>query len=162
VFEDRRKRAGGERTSIESELKIIETEGRRLTEAIKKGGKLDILVTEAKAIDRRHKDAKRRYQEALAREQGDDGPATPQDLAIDPRKALIELAVVAQIPCQYCIWADTCAAKAAGATDEETAEAIAVAATGRYWSSMLNGLEIDFDTFKAEFDTILGLESGTE
>lgn len=86
-----------------------------------------------------------------------------ENTALDAKtKALIELAVVAQIPCQYCIWADTCAAKAAGATDEETAEAIAVAATGRYWSSMLNGLEIDFDTFKAEFDTILGLESGTE
>ena len=30
-------------------------------------------------------------------------------------KTLIELAVVSQIPCEYCIWADTEAAKAAGA-----------------------------------------------
>src|SRR5688572_156434 len=54
-------------------------------------------------------------------------------------KALIELAVVSQIPCEYCIWADTEAARASGATEEEIAEAVAVAATGRFWSTMLNG-----------------------
>ena len=73
-------------------------------------------------------------------------------------KMLIELAVVSQIPCQYCIWADTEAAKAAGATDEEIAEAIAVAATGRFWSTMLNGRQSDFETFKAEFQRLLGAE----
>lgn len=73
-------------------------------------------------------------------------------------KALIELAVVAQIPCQYCIWADTLAAKQAGATDEEIRETIAVAATGLYWSTMLNGLQSDLGTFKKEFGQILGAE----
>jgi AhpD family alkylhydroperoxidase len=73
-------------------------------------------------------------------------------------KTLIELAVVSQIPCEYCIWADTEAAKAAGATDEEIAEAIAVAATGRFWSTMLNGRQTDFETFKAEFKRLLGAE----
>src|SRR5437867_10419898 len=40
--------------------------------------------------------------------------------ALPPKtKALISLAVAAQIPCQYCIWADTQTAKQLGATDEE-------------------------------------------
>jgi AhpD family alkylhydroperoxidase len=73
-------------------------------------------------------------------------------------KTLIELAVVSQIPCEYCIWADTEAAKAAGATDEEIAEAVAVAATGRFWSTMLNGRQSDLETFKAEFRRMLGAE----
>ena len=76
--------------------------------------------------------------------------------ALSPKvKALIELAVVAQIPCQYCIWADTAAAKAAGATEEEVREAVAIAATGRYWSTMLNGMQVDLATFKREVDTVL-------
>lgn len=80
--------------------------------------------------------------------------------ALDAKtKALIGLAVVAQIPCHYCIWADSRAAKAAGATDREIAEAVAVAATERYWSTMLNGLEADFDTFKAEYGRLLGIEA---
>jgi AhpD family alkylhydroperoxidase len=74
-------------------------------------------------------------------------------------KTLIELAVVSQIPCQYCIWADVEAAKALGATDEEIAEAVAVAATGRFWSTMLNGTQQNFDTFKAEFSRMLGAET---
>lgn len=73
-------------------------------------------------------------------------------------KALIEFAVVSQIPCQYCIWADTEDAKAEGATDQEIGEAIAVAATGRFWSTMLNGLQVDLATFKAEFSAMMSKE----
>jgi AhpD family alkylhydroperoxidase len=73
-------------------------------------------------------------------------------------KALIGLAVVAQIPCSYCIWADARAARAAGATDEEIAEAVAIAATERYWSTMLNGLEVDLDTFKNELGPLTAAE----
>lgn len=74
-------------------------------------------------------------------------------------KTLIELGVGAQIPCQYCIWADTVAAKALGATDEEIREAIAVAATGRYWSTVLNGSQTDFAQFQADFTKMLGGET---
>jgi AhpD family alkylhydroperoxidase len=74
-------------------------------------------------------------------------------------KTLIELAVVSQIPCEYCIWADTEFAKALGASDEEIAEAIAVAATGRFWSTMLNGRQSDFDTFKADIGRLLEAEA---
>ncbi len=86
-----------------------------------------------------------------------------KDTALSPKvKALIELAVVAQIPCQYCIWADTAAAKAEGASDEEIREAVAVAATGRYWSTMLNGMQVDLPTFKQEFGALLGVEASAE
>jgi len=65
-------------------------------------------------------------------------------------KYLISLAVAAQIPCQYCVWADTMGAKAAGATDEEIGEAVGVAAMTRFWSTNFNGLQVDLDTYKAE------------
>jgi AhpD family alkylhydroperoxidase len=65
-------------------------------------------------------------------------------------KYLISLAVAAQIPCQYCIWADTLGAKAAGATDEEIGEAVGVAAMTRFWSTNFNGLQVDLDTYQRE------------
>lgn len=83
-----------------------------------------------------------------------------EDTALSPKvKSLIGLAVVSQIPCEYCIWADALSAKAAGATDEEIAEAVAIAATERYWSTMLNGLQVDLETFKAEFGSVMGEEA---
>ncbi len=49
----------------------------------------------------------------------------------------------------------TAAAKANGATDEEIREAIAMAAIVRHWSTVLNGSQIDFATFKQETDAVL-------
>ena len=54
-------------------------------------------------------------------------------------KQLIGLGVAAQIPCAYCVYAHTKAAKAAGATDAQIKEAIATAALVRFNSTMLNG-----------------------
>jgi AhpD family alkylhydroperoxidase len=72
--------------------------------------------------------------------------------ALSPKvKSLISLAVAAQIPCQYCIWADTRDAKAAGASDEEIGEAVAMAGLTRNWSTIFNGLQVDFDQFKKDF-----------
>jgi AhpD family alkylhydroperoxidase len=65
-------------------------------------------------------------------------------------KSLISLAVAAQIPCSYCIWSDTNDARRAGATEDEIAEAVAVASLTRHWSTWLNGMQIDFDAFKAD------------
>jgi hypothetical protein len=36
------------------------------------------------------------------------------------------------------------------ATEEEIAEAVGVAAVTRHWSTYLNGLQVDFETFKSE------------
>jgi AhpD family alkylhydroperoxidase len=65
-------------------------------------------------------------------------------------KALIALAVAAQIPCDYCIWSDTITAKQLGATDAEIGEAVAMAALTRYSSTTLNGLQVDKVQFKKE------------
>lgn len=71
--------------------------------------------------------------------------------ALSPKvKALISLAVAAQIPCHYCVWADTNSAKQFGATEEEIGEAVGMAALTRHWSTMFNGLQVDFDTFRKE------------
>jgi AhpD family alkylhydroperoxidase len=65
-------------------------------------------------------------------------------------KALISLAVSAQIPCGHCIWEDTESARQAGATDEEIAEAVAIAASTRHWSTIFHGMQVDLKTFKEE------------
>ncbi|MEQ1956853.1 carboxymuconolactone decarboxylase family protein [Mesorhizobium sp. CN2-181] len=73
--------------------------------------------------------------------------------ALEPKmKALINIAVAAQIPCRYCVWLDTKLAKDMGATDAEIAEAVAQAGLTRNWSAVLNGMQIDFEAFKAEFE----------
>ncbi|SFN73971.1 alkylhydroperoxidase AhpD family core domain-containing protein [Mesorhizobium sp. NFR06] len=64
------------------------------------------------------------------------------------------LAVASQIPCQYCIYFHTLAAKANGASDEEIKEAIAMAAIVRHWSTMLNGSQVDLATFKKQTDDL--------
>src|SRR5258708_9015591 len=50
-------------------------------------------------------------------------------------KELISLAVAAQVPCQYCIYFHTAAAKLNGATDGEIREAVAMAAVTLPWST---------------------------
>jgi len=72
-------------------------------------------------------------------------------------KELLGLAVSAQIPCQYCIYFHTAAAKLNGATDDEIREAVAMAAIVRHWSTVLNGMQVDLNGFKHETDTALRL-----
>lgn len=72
-------------------------------------------------------------------------------------KELIGLAISAQIPCHYCIYFHTAAAKANGASDEEIREAVAMSAIVRHWSTVLNGMQVDFADFKHETDTVLRL-----
>ena len=51
-------------------------------------------------------------------------------------RELLQLAVAAQIPCQYCIYFHTSVAKAFGATDEDIHEAIAKGEQIRHWRSI--------------------------
>ena len=77
--------------------------------------------------------------------------AVYQDGALPGKtKQLIALGVSAQIPCDYCVLAHTQRAKAAGATDDEIKEAVAVAGTVRFWSTMLNGAAYDMQAFRQE------------
>jgi AhpD family alkylhydroperoxidase len=74
--------------------------------------------------------------------------------ALDAKtKQLIGLAVAAQIPCEYCVYFHTKAAKADGATDAQIKEAIATAAETRKWSTVLNGSAYDFQKFQREVDS---------
>ncbi len=66
------------------------------------------------------------------------------------QKELIGLGVAAQIPCEYCIVAHTEFAKAAGATQVEIGEALAMAALSRHWSTFFNGMQMDETKFKAD------------
>lgn len=76
--------------------------------------------------------------------------------AIDPKtKSLISLAVAAQIPCRYCLIADSAFARLGGATDAEIAEAITMASIVRHWSTLMNGLQLDEVAFKRDVDRIV-------
>lgn len=70
-------------------------------------------------------------------------------------KELIGLAVAAQIPCRYCIYFHTQAARLNGASDRELKEAIVMSAIVRHWSTVLNGNQIDEAAFKLEVGKIL-------
>lgn len=73
------------------------------------------------------------------------------DTALDAKtKSLISLAVSAQIPCSYCIASDTADARRAGATEAQIAEAVAIAGLTRNMSTILNGMQVDFATYRAE------------
>lgn len=77
------------------------------------------------------------------------------ETSLDPKtKELLGLAVSAQVPCQYCVYFHTAAAKSHGATDEEIQEAVAMAAIVRHWSTVLNGTQVDMATFKDETDRL--------
>jgi AhpD family alkylhydroperoxidase len=71
-------------------------------------------------------------------------------------KELVALGVAAQIPCQYCVYAHARFAMANGATEQEVREAIGMASLTRMGSTLLQGLETDFDQFKADIDRLVG------
>lgn len=70
-------------------------------------------------------------------------------------RELLQLAVAAQIPCDYCIFYHTEVAKAYGATEEEIQEAVAQGAATRHWSMILQGNQMDLDKFKSEFKSMM-------
>ena len=77
-----------------------------------------------------------------------------KDAQLDAKtRNLIALAVSAQIPCSYCVYAHLKDARAHGASESEIREAVATAATVRHWSTVLNGMAYDFEAFKKEYDS---------
>ena len=71
-------------------------------------------------------------------------------------RELIALAVSAQIPCEYCVYAHRRNALAAGASEAELREAVAAGAFVRLWSTMFQGAEINLESFKLEHDILRG------
>ena len=77
------------------------------------------------------------------------------DGALDPKTMqLIALAVAAQVPCQYCTHYHRAAAKSLGATDQELAEAAAIAGYVRNWSAVLYGTGTDIAAYKDMVDDL--------
>lgn len=74
-------------------------------------------------------------------------------------KELIGLAVSAQIPCHYCVYFHTQAAKLNGANDREINEALAMSGSVRRWSTILHGSQINEQEFRSEVDKIVGQPS---
>jgi AhpD family alkylhydroperoxidase len=74
---------------------------------------------------------------------------------------LIALGVAAQIPCKYCVYFHTVAAKTEGASEDEIKLALAEASLTRYWSTYLNGVRVDEVAFRAEVDrAVTQMKSG--
>jgi AhpD family alkylhydroperoxidase len=76
-----------------------------------------------------------------------------KDAELDAKtRELIALGVAAQIPCRYCVYVHTKNARASGASEDQIREAVARAAHVRHWSTVLNGMDYDFEAFKVEVD----------
>jgi AhpD family alkylhydroperoxidase len=67
-------------------------------------------------------------------------------------KTLISLAVSAQVPCRYCVVADTEFARLEGASEQELSEAVTMAGIARSFGAMIDGLQVDEATFRRDFD----------
>ena len=65
---------------------------------------------------------------------------------------LIALAVAAQVPCEYCTHYHRSAARSLGASEQEIAEAAAIAGYVRNWSAVLYGTGADVEDYKAMVD----------
>jgi AhpD family alkylhydroperoxidase len=70
-------------------------------------------------------------------------------------KELIGLAVAAQVPCTYCVYAHTEFAELNGADAEERAEAVAIGAQERHASAYFYGLQNNPETLRAEVAKII-------
>ena len=76
--------------------------------------------------------------------------------ALPPKiKELIGLAVAAQIPCEYCIYAHKKFCSLSGGTDAEMDEAIVMSALTRHWSTIIQGNQTWMKDFKASIDRIV-------
>lgn len=80
---------------------------------------------------------------------------TGEGVALDPKtQELIGLAVAAQIPCEYCVYAHLKGARQAGASEEELREAVLIAGAVRLFSTQFYGMALDLDAFRAEHDLV--------
>jgi AhpD family alkylhydroperoxidase len=69
-------------------------------------------------------------------------------------KSLIGLAVSSQIPCRYCIVADTEFAKLDGATDREITEAVTIGAMARQYITLIEGLQVDEKAYRRDWERL--------
>ena len=67
-------------------------------------------------------------------------------------RELIGVAISAVNKCRYCAYFHTELAKLNGATEAEIEDAVHYAKSSAGWSTYINGLQVDYDEFKAEID----------
>ena len=70
-------------------------------------------------------------------------------------KELIGLAVSAATRCRFCALFHTEAAKLFGASDEEIEEAMQYTKLVSGWSTYINGMQVDYDEFKAQVERVV-------
>ena len=70
-------------------------------------------------------------------------------------KELIGLAVSAATRCRYCVAFHTETAKLFGATEDEVEEAMHYTKLVQGWSTYINGMQVDYDEFKAQVGRIV-------
>jgi AhpD family alkylhydroperoxidase len=70
-------------------------------------------------------------------------------------RELIGLGIAAATRCRYCVLFHTEAAKLNGATDAEIEDALHFAKSSAGWSLYVNGLQLDFEKFRAEMRRIV-------
>jgi AhpD family alkylhydroperoxidase len=79
--------------------------------------------------------------------QFDDGPIP------NKYRELIGIAISGITKCRYCALFHTEIAKLNGATDAEIEDAVHYAKSSAGWSTYLNGMQVDYETFKEEVKT---------
>lgn len=67
-------------------------------------------------------------------------------------RELMGVALSAATKCRYCTLYHSEVAKLFGATGDEIEEAVHYAKSSMGWSTYINGLQIDYDAFKAEIE----------
>ncbi len=71
-------------------------------------------------------------------------------------KELIGLGINAVSRCRYCTLFHTEMAKLYGATEEDIEEAVHYAKASAGWSTYLNGMQVDYETFRKELKAAVG------
>ena len=71
-------------------------------------------------------------------------------------KELIGLGIAGATRCRYCAYYHAEAARLFGATEEEVTEAALMAKNSMGWSTYLNRIQVDYESFTAELDAIVG------
>jgi len=67
-------------------------------------------------------------------------------------RELVGVGVASVMRCKYCTYYHSAIAKLYGATDAEIEDAVHFAKSSAGWSTYINGLQLDYDEFKAEID----------
>lgn len=78
----------------------------------------------------------------------------PQTALSGKIKTLVSLAVASQIPCRYCVIADTEFAKLEGASEREIAEAVAMASVARQYITLIEGLQVDEKAYRRDWERL--------